>query len=767
MLGAVVGVTSHGAPTGLGAADVTWRLVVGVATSVLAIWAGPFATAAAGAVGALFGGLPGGAVGAAVALAAVALAWRRHPRRGHRWRRLWPSSWPGAGAVLGAVVAAVALHLPTAGHSPRVAVPAGAMVAVIWLGGLLQLPRRARRRAWRGVAAGALLALGATTLAGLAVLRARPAVNAGLASADQATASVRRADGRAAQASFAAAGQSFARARHALDAWWVLPARALPGVGPQVAAARSAAISGSGLAGAGAGLSAQLRLDLRIQGGQLPLDRISALDLPLRQTQQALHDASARLGAARSPWLVGPLDRRLGSAIAQVRRAQADSDRALRTERLVPGLLGAAGPRRYLVLIQTPSEARGSGGFAGDYAEITADQGRLAFVRLGHIAELNVRGAPPAQRHIDAPADWLARYSRFQPASTWQSINLSPDFPATAQAAASLYPQSGGERVDGVIGIDPEGLAGLLEVAGPVAVTGWPVPLSGSNTNQILLYDEYVRYPDTARYDFLGDAARAIFDHLTNSSLPTPGALAASLSPVVTGRHLQLYSVRPQEQSTLSDLGLAGAAPPVRGDALGVVVQNSTGNKIDWFLRQAVDYQVSLDPGNGTLRAKAKIELRNTAPANGLPLEIIGSSLQPPLPTGTSRLYVSVYTPWGLAGATLNGRPTGLQSELELGRRVYSAYIDIPPGGTATLTLDLQGSLRGAATYRLDVMHQPTVTPPQVTASLSLATGWKAVPIPPTSGSLALSRPGVLDRDRVAQVALQFGSRPGTAAGGP
>lgn len=762
----MVGATSHSAPTGLGAADVTWRMLFGAATAVLTIWSGPLAAGAAGAVGALFGGLSVGLVSAFLAVASVALAWRRRPRHGHRWRRLWPSSWPALGAVMGAAVAAVALHLPTAGHSPRAALPAGAMVTVIWLGGLLQLPRRARRRAWRGLAIGALLALGATALAGWAVLRARSPVNAGLASADQATASVRRADGPAAQVSFAAANRSFAQARGVLDAWWVLPARVLPGVGPQMAAARSAAIAGSGLAGAGAGLSAQLKLDLRIQGGQLPVDRISGLDGPLLRTRQALHDASVRLTAARSPWVVGSLDRRLTSALTQVRRAQTDSDRALRTERLVPALLGAAGARRYLVLIQTPSEARGSGGFAGDYAEVTADRGRLTLVRLGRIQELNVGGAPARQRHIDAAPDWLARYTRFQPTSTWQSINLSPDFPATARAAASLYPQSGGEPVDGVIGIDPAGLAGLLEITGPVSVTGWPVPLSGANTNQILLYDEYIRYPDAIRHDFVGDASRAVFDHLTNASLPTPGALAASLTPAVTGRHLQLYSTRPDEEATLADLDLAGAVPAVRGDALGVVVQNASGSKIDWFLRQAVDYQVSLDPGNGTLRAKAKVELRNTAPSGGLTPEIIGSVLQPPLPLGTSRLYVSVYTPWGLAGATLNGRPTGLQSEVELGRRVYSSYVDIPPGGTATLLLDLEGSLPGGAAYRLDVMHQPTVSPPQVTASLSLAAGWIAVPTPASSSTLALSAPSALDRDRVARVALRYRSPSATAAGG-
>ena len=45
--------------------------------------------------------------------------------------------------------------------------------------------------------------------------------------------------------------------------------------------------------------------------------------------------------------------------------------------------------------------------------------------------------------------------------ATWQQVNVSPNFPVTAQVIQQLYPQSGGDDVDGVIAIDPFGLASI------------------------------------------------------------------------------------------------------------------------------------------------------------------------------------------------------------------------------------------------------------------------------------------------------------------
>src|SRR5205085_2704111 len=138
------------------------------------------------------------------------------------------------------------------------------------------------------------------------------------------------------------------------------------------------------------------------------------------------------------------------------------------------------------------SEARGSGGVIGNYGEIVADHGKLSLPRFGRIDDLKFAGVPPAQRKLDAPEDYLSRYGRFAANAAWQNTNMTPDFPAAARAMASLYPQSSGERVDGVLSVDPIGLAALLQVIGPVTVPDWPTPITADTAAKTLLYDVYI-----------------------------------------------------------------------------------------------------------------------------------------------------------------------------------------------------------------------------------------------------------------------------------
>ena len=60
------------------------------------------------------------------------------------------------------------------------------------------------------------------------------------------------------------------------------------------------------------------------------------------------------------------------------------------------------------------------------------------------------------------PPDLVARYSRFDVANTWRNLTMTPDFPSLAVAANELYQQSGGQPINGVISVDPAGLAALM-----------------------------------------------------------------------------------------------------------------------------------------------------------------------------------------------------------------------------------------------------------------------------------------------------------------
>ena len=100
--------------------------------------------------------------------------------------------------------------------------------------------------------------------------------------------------------------------------------------------------------------------------------------------------------------------------------------------------------------------------------------------------------------------------------------------------------------------------------------------------------------------------------------------------------------------------------------------------------------------------------------------------MQPPLPESHNRLYISVYTPWQASRAALDEAPLAMAAENELGRRVYSTYAVVEPGGSTTLELELEGKLPEGSEYTLGLHRQPTVEPDDLRTSLVVPSGWAA-----------------------------------------
>ncbi len=388
-------------------------------------------------------------------------------------------------------------------------------------------------------------------------------------------------------------------------------------------------------------------------------------------------------------------------------------------------MFGGNRDTRWLVAFVTPVEARGRTGLLGNFAELTATDGDVEMTRFGRASELEEGGTPGTERTLSGPDDFLARWARFAPSETWRNVTMSPDFPSVGQVMAELYPQAGGEAVDGVIAIDPVGLAALMNFTGPIEVPGRAEPLTPTNAAAFLLHDQYVALDDNPeRIDTLETLARATFDRLTTGDLPPPATVADTLGDVVRAGHLNVYAVDPRQQLLVEDLGLDGGLPEVGGDSFGVVANNAVGNKVDLFLQRDIGYTARWDPETGEVVATATVVLTNHAPSQGLPGYVIGSPLPPAVrpPPGTNRTYLSIYSPWALDRAQLDDEAVELERQSELGRYAYSLFLDIPPeGGTRTITLDLRGQLDPREGYSLDVTTQPFVQPDQLDLGVEVA----------------------------------------------
>ena len=95
--------------------------------------------------------------------------------------------------------------------------------------------------------------------------------------------------------------------------------------------------------------------------------------------------------------------------------------------------------------------------------------------------------------------------------------------------------------------------------------------------------------------------------------------------------------------------------------------------------------------GRFILRATATILLENTAPASGRSDYLIGNTVG--LPLGWNRSYVSIYSALVPTEVRLDGKPLDLGVERELGLNVVSDNIDIGPGATRRIDVDLEGGL--------------------------------------------------------------------------
>ncbi|MHB8468115.1 MAG: DUF4012 domain-containing protein, partial [Acidimicrobiales bacterium] len=411
---------------------------------------------------------------------------------------------------------------------------------------------------------------------------------------------------------------------------------------------------------------------------------------------------------------------------------------ALQAEELGAALLGGDGhARTYFLALATDAELRGSAGLIGNYGELTTDDGRLTLSRFGRIADLTTR-APQHPDGLGWDPEFVATYRGALEGSLWLGLSISPDFPTVADAIEKLYPRSGGRSVDGVIAIDPIGLAALLQVEGPITVPLWPDPLSASTIVQVLLHEEYNAFmSETTRVEFLSEVTSAVVSRVRATNVDSLTALAKALAPAVVGKHLLMASTRVDEETGLKELGVAGALPPVVDDALAVFTTNATANKIDWYLRRSITYDATV--GGDAERAVLTVSLTNDAPAAGQSQAVIGTLYFPALAPGTSRLILSILTPLTGVGATVDGRRISLAVAHELGRNILSLGVDVPSGGTRLVRIELTGSRR-AGDYQLDIGEQPTSTPDHFEISVR---GERPTPT---------VRAGVLDRDTVFYV---------------
>ncbi|HEV2070116.1 MAG TPA: DUF4012 domain-containing protein [Acidimicrobiales bacterium] len=694
------------------------------------------------------------------------LTQRRPDGFGHRLRAVG-LSWSVALGLLGGLQIGVATAVVLADREVVPLVVPPLIVGAVALSLILLAPagrvhkHKAAGTTW-GVRLGgvALLALVGVLVvpAGLALLSARAGLNEGALAVDRGLKATAVGDVETAAEAFDQAHTAFAAASERLETPVATPGLAVPVLGPNLASVRTISTTAVELTGTGAAVAATAPKGLSIVGGRAPLEELRKLEPELAAAAGSLRGAQITVDELERAYLLPLVRNSVEEFDDQLRRAADDADIAAQALAILPEILGGNGPRRYFVMVQNNAELRATGGFMGNYGVLVAEDGRLRLEHIGKPQQLNEAGPPV--KVLDAPEDYQSRYGRFEVANSWQNVNFSPDLPTVGRVIAGLYPQSGGTAIDGVIAIDPVGLAGLLRLTQPIEVAPWSTPITSDNVVDVTLNQAYVEFDDNDdRIDFLGDVAGAAIDAFSRTDLGGPARIFDALGKPAHGGHLAAWFVRPEEQALADRANFATRVTPVTSDSLLVINQNAAGNKTDFYLRRALTYEAQLRPVGDELRisGRLRVDMENQAPSEGLPRYIIGP-YDDRFEAGENRSYVSVYSPLDLVGARWGGETLPLEEERELGRNVYSAFLSLPAGRTNSLELELEGTLTSlpGGWYELDLLHQPLLVPEHATVKIEVADGWRIAEV--EGATLSDDRRAITDitLDRNASVRLRL-----------
>ena len=479
---------------------------------------------------------------------------------------------------------------------------------------------------------------------------------------------------------------------------------------------------------------------------------------------------------------------------------------------VLPGMLGAEAPRSYLVVLQTSSELRGTGGLFGSFSQLDVDSGRVTLRPV----EVSVETSQdrPSGTAVAVSTSFAERYGRLDAARSFANVNLDPDLATSATVALDLYAARSGTRVDGLVLFDPFGMQALLEALDITLVL--PAELiEGTDAPATLPAADFARFVTVDVYDAFGEERSEERDRLTEQLGDQALAavfgrgwdgprVARALADASSGRHLQVFSRRTDEQAALSTTpiggDLAGALADASRDVVAVTHNNAVGGKQDVHLGHRTGLGIEfVAPSDDALRAAraqrtggaALLELErrlaletsiiNTLSPGAFDLYITGNCLVGGVTNGCflgpeafNRSWVTFWldaTTRVTQVTDQSGFPDVAQGRMH-GAATYDVFVDVPPreersvrleaSGPATVLLGPDGSL----TYEVLLWRQAKGVADVIDVTITAPSGYQVDDARLSGGTLPVRLSDPPMASRPAELRVRRGSVSVTGAVG-
>lgn len=504
-------------------------------------------------------------------------------------------------------------------------------------------------------------------------------------------------------------------------------------------------------------------------GGIIRIDRIEALGRRMSEVSSELaraQDALEAIDVARLPRRAAPPIQRGISDAREARRVLQDAREGFA---LLPRILGADGPRTYLIGMQNPAEQRGTGGAILQFATLEIDRGKPA---LGNEEESasTVYDIDQNRQILDIPLPDDAWYQRGIPdARRFGNANWSPHWPLSARllvdygnASAARSPEIEFRDPDGVIAVDPLTVERLMPAIGPYELR-MGHRITAQNIVNFVLYRAYAEFPGRRpRRAVLRQVVDGFYEGLLDAR--RPARLVNGLGESLANKNAQIWMEDPAEQAFVEKMGWAGMIEDAGDEGyLLVAEQNVGGNKLDFFadLHDRVEIEISgLDAMVST-----EVRVRNNVFVPQ-PSWVLGDA------GAIHRTMINVYAPadallegWSapeacpptVQHATVCRRDTpeparwaaGPPEHTEANKKVWSGTIEIPAGHEGALAFDYRmpqvvETQDGRRTFTMVVQQQPKVRPKTTELRIRLPEGARDVRAP----GFISEGPGVLVWER-------------------
>ena len=367
-----------------------------------------------------------------------------------------------------------------------------------------------------------------------------------------------------------------------------------------------------------------------------------------------------------------PVSQRQRDQLTQLIQAMPQAEADLMQVR---GLLDAAGwmlgvdhSRTFLVQTMDRAELRPTGGFTGQFGELSITGGRVAPFALKDISLVEYTTNSPTLGLLAPP-----QYRSWWPFANWglRDSNLSADFPTSAQIAIDKYKSEVGHPVDGVIMFTPFLIEHILQVVGPIQVPGYNDTITAQNIEERLHYyqqdnsglaKQVIFQPGdkttSSRKRFTALLAHLLMDRVRHAPPDEILTVARQTLHDLKTKDLQIYVTNPQVEQLLVKFGDAAQVDrsPFH-DGLYVVQANVSASKASQYVRTILHDTVTLNSTGGATHV--------------LQMRLVYDQLGPVYGYDTYHDYVRVYVPpaskylWGdgfdtgvpLCGAYLGNCP--------------------------------------------------------------------------------------------------------------